>query len=183
MESQELEELMLLQSGVVSRRQAIAHDLTDADIERKVRRREWARVLPGVFVDHTGELTWLQQAWAAVLFSWPAALTHSSALRAAEGPGRGKESDERIHVVVERSRSLVAPPRVRIHRGVDLAAQGAVEQEPSARAVRGGCPRRGRCSSGRARRDRRAGSRSQVASYDGGADGRVVEGAQAAQAP
>ena len=44
-------------------------------------------VHPGVYVNHTGELTWLQRAWAAVLFAWPAALSHDSALRAADGPG------------------------------------------------------------------------------------------------
>lgn len=112
-----LAELLDLQSGVISRRQVLDCGLNDADIERKVRRREWARVHEGVYVDHTGQLTWVQRAWAAVLFSWPAALTHGSALRAAEGPGREKADDERIHVVVERSRSLVAPPGVRIHRG------------------------------------------------------------------
>ena len=32
----------------------------------------------GVYVDHTGPLTWLQRAWAGVLAVWPAALTAES---------------------------------------------------------------------------------------------------------
>lgn len=56
-------------------------------IARMVRRRELAVVHPGVYVDHTGTLTWKQRAWAAVLLTWPAALSHDSAVRAGEGPG------------------------------------------------------------------------------------------------
>ena len=45
-----------------------------------VRRREMAVVHPGVYVNHTGALSWDQRAWAAVLHYWPAALTGESAL-------------------------------------------------------------------------------------------------------
>lgn len=34
-----------------------------------MRRREWATFHQGVYVDHTGALTWLQSAWAAVLWN------------------------------------------------------------------------------------------------------------------
>jgi hypothetical protein len=73
-------------------------------------------VYAGVYVTHTGELTWLQRAWAAVLFSGPAALSHQSAVRAAEGPGRHDAERAEIHVVVGRNRHLVAPPGVQLHR-------------------------------------------------------------------
>ncbi len=71
-------------------------------------------VHPGVYASHTGPLTWLQRAWAGVLFSWPAALCDESALRVADGPGtRNRVSDEVIHVGVDRRRtSLVAPARI-----------------------------------------------------------------------
>jgi Transcriptional regulator, AbiEi antitoxin len=81
MDRARLDSLVAEQEGVVSRRQALACGLTDNDIARLVRRREWARVHDGVYVNHTGPLTWLQRAWAAVLFHWPAALAGSSALR------------------------------------------------------------------------------------------------------
>ena len=73
------------QSGVISRGQAQANGLSEGDIRRLLRRRDWVKVHPGVYVNHTGELTWLQRAWAGVLFAWPAALSHESALRRPTG--------------------------------------------------------------------------------------------------
>ena len=96
------------QDGVVSRRQALAAGLADHDIRRLLRRNEWARVHDGVYVDHTGPLTWLQRAWAAVLYAAPAALCLESAL--------GDESVP-IQVAIARERSKpVAPVGVRIHQ-------------------------------------------------------------------
>jgi hypothetical protein len=108
------------QAGVISRRQALELGMTVTQVKRAVRRREWIQVHPGVYVDHNGELTWLQRAWAAVLFSWPAALTLDSALRAHEGPGRAGRDQDVIHVAVARDRRLVAPRGVRIHRISEL---------------------------------------------------------------
>lgn len=70
----------------------------------------------GVYVVHTGEPSWLQRAWAAVLFASPAALWGESAIRAADGPGR-RDRDLRsvIHVAVDRKRSVVEPSGVRVH--------------------------------------------------------------------
>jgi hypothetical protein len=106
-----------LQAGVISRRQALEAGMAPHDVKRLVRRREWTPAHPGVFVSHTGPLTWVQRAWAAVLHSWPAALCLESALRAGDGPGmRDRISDELIHVGVDRRRtSLVAPPGVSVH--------------------------------------------------------------------
>ncbi|HEV7875397.1 MAG TPA: hypothetical protein VGP00_01880 [Nocardioides sp.] len=116
----EADRILVDQSGLISRRQALGAGLTTSDIARKIRRHEWAMVHPGVFVGHTGPLTWQQRAWAAVLYSWPAALCHESAIRAAEGPGRRDRDDAVIHVAVARSRHLVAPPGVRLHRSTGL---------------------------------------------------------------
>lgn len=65
-----VEALMLEQSGVVSRKQVLGLGLDDAYIERQLRRREWAKVHRGVYVNHTGELSWLQQTWVAILYYW-----------------------------------------------------------------------------------------------------------------
>lgn len=108
------------QDGVVCRRQVRALGVGDPEIRRWVRRRELAVVHPGVYVAHTGPLTWHQRAWAAVLHAWPAALAGPSALRAADGPGRVGEEAEAVHVAVDRSRSLVEPPGVRIVRTYGL---------------------------------------------------------------
>ena len=95
------------QSGVISRRQALDAGLQHHQVRRLLRRNEWARVHHGVYVNHTGPLTWLQRAWAAVLYAAPAALCFESAL-SIDGP--------LIHVGVSRYRSkLVEPEGVRIH--------------------------------------------------------------------
>ena len=70
------------QDGVVSRSQVLAAGGDDVLIERMIRQRRWARVHPGVYIDHTGPLGWDQRAWAAVLYAAPAALSGRSALRA-----------------------------------------------------------------------------------------------------
>lgn len=111
-----LDDVLRHQCGVVARRQVIALGLGVPDLARMVRRRELAGVHPGVYVDHTGPLTWHQRAWAAVLFSWPAALSHDSALRADEGPGKRGRDESLIHVAVDRSRHVAEPEGVRVHR-------------------------------------------------------------------
>lgn len=102
----DLPELLDLQSGVISRRQALAAGLGAHDLRRLIRRREWATVHAGVYVNHTGPLTWEQRAWAAVLALAPAALSHRSALERHDGS---------IHVAVDRSRTVAAPPGVIRH--------------------------------------------------------------------
>lgn len=114
-------ELLDDQAGVIARFQALAAGMSDTQIRRMLRRREWVGLHPGVYVNHTGEPTWLQRAWAAVLFAWPAALCDVSALRAAEGPGR--RSDSVIHVAVDRQRARVSPEGVRVHRMAHLRAR------------------------------------------------------------
>lgn len=110
-------DLLDVQFGVISRSQALHAGLGPHDIRRLLRRREWAVAFTGVYVAHTGELTWLQRAWVAVLAAWPATLTHRSAIRAVSGPGlRGHDDAGPLHVAVDRSRrTLVTPPGVVLH--------------------------------------------------------------------
>lgn len=103
------------QAGVVARPQLIAAGLAPHDLQRMVRRRELVRLAPGVFVDHTGEPTWLQRAWAGVLTCWPAALAGESALRAVEGPGSLRRS-ALIHVAVDADRHVAGPVGVQVAR-------------------------------------------------------------------
>lgn len=67
-------------------------------------------------MSHTGPLTWIQRAWAAVLSAWPAALAHESAVRAGDGPGRRYDDDAVIHIVVDQRRTVITPSGVRVHR-------------------------------------------------------------------
>jgi hypothetical protein len=103
------------QSGVISRRQAIQGGLTKSDIDRLVRRRWWVRMLPGVYVDHTGEPTWVQRAWAGVLYYEPAALAGISALRMVAGPGwRHHDDAGPVWIGVAADRHVAARPGYRI---------------------------------------------------------------------
>lgn len=95
------------QGCAITRRQLIAGGATDADIRRWVRRKELRRVHKGVYVNHTGPLTWINRAWAAVLYYWPAALTHDSAVNRA---------GDLIHVAIEAERRVDRLPGVRVHR-------------------------------------------------------------------
>jgi hypothetical protein len=112
------------QQGVVARAQLLAAGETPASIRRMIRRRELAIVHPGIYVDHTGVPTWVQRSWAAVLHAWPAALTGESALRSHEGPGK-RADPTTIEVAVARSRTVLAPPGVRIKR-IDRLDERAV---------------------------------------------------------
>ena len=106
--------LLAVQEGVVSRRQlrqqlgAAAHD-----VRRLLRRRELTVVHPGVYVGHSGPLTWEQRAWAAVLYYWPAALARQSDLPrpVVDGP---------IHVAVAMTRTVKPIPGVVPHRATSF---------------------------------------------------------------
>lgn len=122
--AEEIARLLGLQHGVISRAQAIEAGLADHDIRRQVRRRAWVLLLPGVYVDHTGEPTWLQRAWAGTLHAGDAALCHDSALRAAEGPGKSHRDDSVIHVAIDRDRRVLAPADwLVVHRIADFDAK------------------------------------------------------------
>ena len=112
------------QAGVIGRQQAFEGGLTKSDIDRLVRRREWVRLLPGVYVDHTGEPTWLQRAWAGVLCHAPAALAGPSALRATAGPGwRLPDDSGPVWVAVGSGRNVTERPGYKVRYLVDFDDQ------------------------------------------------------------
>jgi hypothetical protein len=102
--------LLRRQCGVVSRRQVLQLGMNDADIARLVRRREWARLFEGVYVDHTGPPSWDQRAWGATLVHSPAALAGWSALRAWDVAVAGPAST--VSLVVAAHRRVEDPPGV-----------------------------------------------------------------------
>lgn len=126
------------QAGVISRRQVVDLGLEPHDLRRLVRRRDLTLVHPGVYVDHTGEPTWIQRAWAGVLAcasydtrrrsdtpradDLGAALAGRSAVRAADGPGRGEDAGP-IVVAVARDRRVLAPTGITVVRTFDLAGR------------------------------------------------------------
>lgn len=114
-----LRRLMRRQSGVVSRRQVMEVGGDDVDIRGMIRRRQWARVHEGVYVDHTGPLTRQQRTWAAVLLHWPAAVHRQTALDL-HGVRRDRRTpalDEPVWVIIDAARRSPAPvPGVRVER-------------------------------------------------------------------
>lgn len=106
--------LRWVQDGVLARRQLLAAGATDRDIRRLVRRRELTVAHPGVYVDHTGPLSYEQREWVAVLAAWPAALAGASAI-----PGR----PQRIEVAVEHGRKVRMPRGSVVRRRAKLREQ------------------------------------------------------------
>ena len=127
----QVDALVKLQDGLISRRQALSSGLTVTEINRRVRRREWVAVHHGVYINHTGRPTWRQRAWAAVLVTGPdAALCLGSALRAHEGAGRRGNPESVIHVAVAHGRPRLAPDGVKVHQMVDLASRVQWNRSP-----------------------------------------------------
>ncbi len=132
----DLRHLTDAQSGIVSRRQVLEEGGTRADLRRWLRGREIVEVHKGVYVNHTGPLTWSSRAWAGVQRYWPAALGMESAVNLA---------GDVIHVVVDRSRtSIVEEKRVRVHGLSDFAARVRLDKSPPSQlyddAVLSVCP-------------------------------------------
>lgn len=125
-----IEDLLAIQAGVVARSQVLDRGVSVPTIKRWLRRKELAVVHPGVYVAHTGPLTWHQRAWAGVLHAAPAVLAGPSALRAADGPGRAGSEEELIHVAVDRSRRVVAPAGVKVVRTFDLQGRALWNTSP-----------------------------------------------------
>lgn len=108
------------QAGVVSRAQLRVLEIEPHEIRRLLRRRELSTIHAGVYVDHTGDPTWVQRAWAAVLFCWPAGLAAESAMRAADGPGRRHGEEGPMRVVIDRGRRVVATFAITVVRTYGL---------------------------------------------------------------
>lgn len=109
----ELVRLLRVQCGVLTWAQLVGAGASEGDIARMRRRREIRRVHPGVYVDHTGPLTYEQREWVAVLAAWPAALCGESAI-----PGRRPQT---IAVAVERGRTVSVPDGAALRRTSGLA--------------------------------------------------------------
>lgn len=111
----DVDRLMAEQGGVLARRQALAGGWSDDEVRSRLAAGEWETVHEGVYAAAAGPLTWHQRAWAGVLHAWPAALTHESALRAAEGPGRRGRDEATVHVAVALARPVAPVEGVVVH--------------------------------------------------------------------
>jgi hypothetical protein len=111
-----------VQDGVVSRAQLGSFGFRPHDVRRMLRRRELTVVHPGVYVQHTGPLTWPQRAWAAVLAT-DGVLTRESAL-----PKPPEKAP--IQVAVDVRRTIAPLEGVTVHRTAHLADRVAPGSAP-----------------------------------------------------
>jgi len=128
--NQKINDRLESQDGVIARFQVLAAGGTDDFIARMVRRREWARLRPGCYVNHTGVPTWEQRAWAAVLAVWPAALSRDSALRACGMKRCGASEDSPIKVAINKSRGGRTPSGIVVERLANYEAWVRTSSSP-----------------------------------------------------
>ena len=152
--------LLRSQGGVVSRAQVRAAGASDCDIERLLRRRQWARAMDGVYVDHTGPLDWDARAWAAVLRAAPSVLSGRAALRA---HGLRGHQDSPVEVAIADSRRVrvgnaftvvrlrdydrvamphLSPPRMRLEAALVQVASRARSEDDAIAVLADACQAR-----------------------------------------
>lgn len=110
-------ELLGQQDGVLSRVQALAAGLSEDAWQWQIETGRWQRVLPGVAVAHSGEVSDRQRAWAAVLHAGHgAALTADAALIE---HGLKLDRSDVVHVAVPHRR-VVRPQVMATGQGDEL---------------------------------------------------------------
>lgn len=129
-----LRELVQVQSGVVSRRQLLAHGLTADAIQAQLTARRWQRLHRGVFAVFTGPLPAASRLWAGLLACGDGAVVAGrSALQLAglqpaglrDGRSRG-----RIEVEIPTRRRVSAPDGVLLSRRDPAVLSRAVGSPP-----------------------------------------------------
>ncbi|MDQ2875964.1 MAG: endonuclease domain-containing protein [Actinomycetota bacterium] len=120
--------LLELQSGVVSRGQALSHGLDDDMIENRLRSGRWRAVQWGVYATFSGRLSRESVLWAAVLRAGPgAALSHQTA---AELLGLTDDRSDVIHLTVPLGRHPEPIPGAVVHRSGRIGAATHPAQLP-----------------------------------------------------
>lgn len=109
--SVELRELADLQSGVLTREQALAHGLSDRALRRIVSQGWWLRLRAGIFHTSAAAPGWRALAWAGVLIGGDQARLHGPS--AAFELRLVREEPLPIDIAVERTRRLVGDHRWR----------------------------------------------------------------------
>jgi Transcriptional regulator, AbiEi antitoxin len=109
-----LDDLVRRQGGVVSRQQLLAAGAERGRIDHRLRRGDWRRQHPGVYLTHTGPASFDSRVWAAVLHAGPGSMgSHRTAARL-----QGLLDDDPATVDVTVPVGRRPPPRsdLRVHR-------------------------------------------------------------------
>lgn len=111
-------DVLTIQCGVISRKQAIECGLPPATVDRLVRTGRWLTLRRGVYTASLGEPSREATLWAATLRAGPgAALSHQTA---AELHGLYDQPSTLVHVSVPEGRHIAPMRGVVIHRSVRL---------------------------------------------------------------
>ncbi|QNE19312.1 hypothetical protein F1D05_17050 [Kribbella qitaiheensis] len=115
LDSMGLDALIDAQHRIVSRVQLLAARRTESEIRRRLRRRTWQTVHPGVYATHTGPIGYEEHLLAGLLYAGPeAAWSHYTA---AEQLGLIKpDSDRPVHLTIPVHRRVRRRPNLKIHR-------------------------------------------------------------------
>jgi putative AbiEi antitoxin of type IV toxin-antitoxin system len=119
-------ELLGLQRGVITRRQALAAGLTEKAIVVRLKSERWQRLQPGVYATFSGEPPRAAMLWAAVLRAGPGAvLSHHTA---AELYGLLDAPVPLIHLTVPNGSKVRRPAGTVVHysRRLDQARHPAL---------------------------------------------------------
>lgn len=115
------DELCLSQLGVVARQQAEATGWTEGQVNRHLASGRWRRLHRGVFVTHTGPVSWSARVWAAMLHAGPDAVaSHRTAARLQL---LVDEDPRNVELLVPWERRLQDQPGVVVRRTRDLHGQ------------------------------------------------------------
>jgi hypothetical protein len=107
------EELARQQEGVLTRGQALAGGLTEAQIERRLRLGRWQRLFGRVYATYSGKPNRDSLLWAVVLRAGRGAvLSHETA---AELAGLTDRPAEQVHVTVPANRRVAGIPGAVVH--------------------------------------------------------------------
>jgi hypothetical protein len=116
---QSCQDILDIQRGVISRKQAIASGLSPSAVDRLAGTGRWSTLQRGVYSAGAGEPSRDAMLWAAVLRVGPgAALSHQTA---AELHGLFDQPSTLVHVSVPEERHIARVPGVVIHRSIHLA--------------------------------------------------------------
>lgn len=118
------------QGGAVGRAQLLALGASDKWVRVRAG-RHWQRVHPGVYVAHTGPLTWRNRAWAALVYAGEGAVLGFEA--AAHEQGWAPRPPRTVDVWVPSTRRVQDQPGVRAHRRQDLLEHRVLTDPPTSR--------------------------------------------------
>ena len=115
----ELRELVELQCGILTSRQAVGAGVTKDMITARLKYGRWQRIYRGVYATHSGDPGRPGMLWAAVLSAGPGAmLSYQTAAEVSQLAASHKTArlNDAIHITVPIDRRVARTPGIALHR-------------------------------------------------------------------